>query len=901
VSAANKTFIASDELTFREDDQAVELRVSTMSMLSRLIATFRRRKLENEIAEEMRFHLDARTQLNMQEGQTVEEARSAALRQFGNPMRQQDETREVDLIGWMETLGDDLRYAVRLLHKNLSFTLFAVMALSLGISATTLMFSVVKSLLLEPLPYQDASRLHMVWNKIPHEERISFSTREFLAYTGQSQVFDKLTAFTGHGFVISGQGEPQLVVGQLVTPSFFQVLGVAPELGRGFLDSEGEPGRDREVVLSHQLWKERFPGSKDAVGQTITMNGDAYTVVGVMPASFEFPAPIYKLWVPAVLKAGVFQQHPDAHFLRVLGHLKPSTTISQMQAEIGLLNKRLDPEGSERRYYSVSLSEMTTGKMRRPLLVLLCAVGLLLIIACANVSNMMLARATARQREMAVRAALGASRRRLVRQLLAETTLLSLIGGVVGVLLAYAGLALLVTSGSKNMPELSHVHLDLTVLVFVLVLSSIAGILFGLAPALNGSKTDLQSTLRQGVQSSSNRSSERTRSLLVFAEIALSSLLLVCSGLMLRSFARLVHQDPGFVSEGLLSAQAALMPNRYPDPAGLVRFYRNTSASLKRIPGVASVAMTAYLPFGGNNWGNSFEVEGKPIREGEGSSAKIRPVGPDYFHAMQIALVRGREFAETDNESAPGVAIINQVLANRFWPNNEDPIGKRIRYSDAWLTIVGVCSQVKHESLDEVTEPEIYTPYVQVPAPILGMAGRDQHYVIRMESGNGTIAESVRNIIHGQDPEIVVTLNSIQALIDDTTAQPRFRTSLIVIFSSLALVLAGGGIYAVLAYSVTQRFKELGIRLALGAQRADIRHLILGHALRLAALGTACGLLAAYFVSHFLRSLLFGVTIHDPLTYFAVLPLMLGIALLAGYWPARHASKVSPTISLRYD
>jgi len=871
-----------------------------MSMFRRLVATFRKRKLEDEIAEEMRFHVDARTQVNMQEGQTVQEARAAALRQFGNPTRQQEETREADLIGWIETLGNDLRYALRLLQKNFSFTVFAVMALALGIGATTLMFSVVKSLLLEPLPYKDARRIHMVWNKIPHEERISFSTREFLAYAGQSQVFDKLAAFTGNGFVISGQGEPQLVVGQLVTPSLFEVLGVAPELGRGFLDSEGEPGHDREVVLSHRLWQERFSGRKDALGQTIIMNGDAYTVVGVMPVSFEFPAPTYKLWVPAVLKAGVFQQHPDAHFLRVLGHLKPGATLSQMQQEVDLLSKRLDPESSERRYYSVSLSEMITGAMRRPLLVLLCAVGLLLIIACANVSNMMLARATARQGEMAVRTALGASRKRLVRQLLAETILLSLVGGGVGVLLARVGITLVAGAGSKNMPELARVHLDLTVLAFVFALSSLAGILFGLAPALTGSKTDLQSALRQGVQSSSSRSSERTRSLLVFAEIALSSLLLVCSGLMLRSFVRLVHQDPGFVSDRLVSAQAALMPNRYPDPASLVRFYRNTSERLREIPGVTAVAMTAYLPFGGNNWGNSFEVEGKPIREGEGNSAKIRPVSPGYFHAMQIPLVRGREFATADNESALGVAIINQVLANRFWPN-EDPIGRRIRYSEAWLTIVGVCSEVKHESLDEVTEPEIYAPYVQVPAPMLGMAGRDQHYVVRMAGWSGTIAESVRNIIHGQDPEIVVTLNNVQALIDDTTAQPRFRTSLIAIFSGLALVLAGVGIYAVLAYSVTQRFKELGIRLALGAQRADIRQLILGHAFRLAALGTACGLLAAYFFSYFLRALLFGVTIHDPLTYFAVPPLMLGIALLAGYWPAWHASKVSPTISLRCE
>jgi putative ABC transport system permease protein len=871
-----------------------------MSIFSRLMATFRKRKLEDEITEELSFHLDARTELNMEAGQSAEQARTAALRQFGNPTQQREAGLQADMAGWVESTEKDLRFAARTLRKNPIFSVFALLTIGLGVGATTLRFSVVNSLLLQPLPYKDANHLYMLWNKIPHEERISFSPREFLAYTGQSQVFDKLAAYTGNGFVISGQGEPQLMFGQLVTPSFFEILGAAPELGRGFFESEGEPGHDREVVLSHSLWKELFFGRKDAVGQTIMMNGSAYTIVGVMPASFEFPGPTSRLWVPAALRTSVFQQHPNAHFLRVLGHLKPGVSVARAQAEVALLNKRLDPDDAERKFYSVSLTEMIAGDMRRPLLVLLCAVGLLLIIACANVSNMMLARAMARQREMALRAALGASRVRLVRQLLAETTLLSLIGGGVGVLMASLGLALLSSAGSKNMPELTRVHLDFTVLVFVIVVSSLAGIVFGLAPAVNGSKADLQSTLRQGTQSSSNRSAERTRSLLVFAEIALSCLLLVCSGLMLRSFVHLIHQDPGFAPEGLISAQAALMQNRYPDPAGLVRFYRNTSERLKQIPGVATVGMTAYLPFGGNSWGNSFEVEGKLIREGEGSSAQIRPVSAGYFHAMSIPVIRGRELVESDTETAPRVAMINQVLARRFWPN-EDPIGKRIRFSSDWLTIVGVCGEVKHARLDEATDPEIYAPYVQVPASMLDMGGRDQNYVIRMAGASGNIADDVRKVIHNQDPEIVVTLNDMQALIYDTTAQSRFRTGLIAIFSSLALLLAAIGVYAVLTYSVTQRFKELGIRIALAAQPWQIRGLVLGQAFRLAALGIGSGWLAAFLVSHFLRSLLFGIAVHDWLNFTMVPMFMLAVVLLAGYWPARRAASVSPMTSLRQE
>jgi putative ABC transport system permease protein len=869
-----------------------------MSLLRRLIATFRKRKLEQEIDEEMRFHLEARTQFNIEQGHTAGTARDAALRQFGNATQQREAALQADVAGWVESLGKDLKYAARTLRKNPAFSVFAVLTMAVGIGATALMFSVVNSLLLEPLPYKNADRLYTVWQKLPREERVSFSTREFLGYREASSVFSKVAAFTGKGFVVSGFGDPRLVVGQVVTPSFFEVMGVAPLIGRGFLESEGEPGHDHEVVLSEQLWREWFSGRNDALGRTILMSGEAYTLVGVLPQNFEFPSPDYKLWVPAALRSGIFQQHPDAHMLRVVGRLKAGTTNASLQLELATMDKRLDEDTEQRQYYAISLPDLISGHLRRPLLVLLFAVGLLLAIACANVANMMLARATVKKGEIALRAALGASRRRLIRQLLAETVLLSLLGGAVGLPLAYAAMQFLTAAGSRTIPELAHVHINLLVLLFVIGISAAAGILFGLAPAIMGSRANLQDTLRQSTQSSRNKDSERMRNLLVFAEIGLSTVLLVCSGLMLRSFIHLVHEEPGFAPENLVSIQAILMTDHYPEADGMLRFYRNISERLKQIPGVAAVGMTAYLPFGGNDWGNSFEIEDKTIPEG--STAQIRPVSPDYFHTMSIPVVRGREFAPSDTESSLPVAMINQAMARRFWPD-EDPVGKRIRFDEAWLTIVGVCADVKHLSLDQANGPEIYAPYPQLPALLLKFVGRDQHYVLRISGAEESVIADARNAVHAEDPQMVVKPEKMQALIDQTTAQPKFRTSLIEIFSALALLLAAVGIYAVMAYSVTQRFKELGIRLALGAQQSEIRSLVLGQALRLAAFGIGLGLLAALLLTRFLRTLLFGVTIHDPLTFVAVPAFMLVVVLLASYWPARHASKVSPTICLRYE
>jgi putative ABC transport system permease protein len=870
-----------------------------MSIFRRVLATFRKRKLEDEIAEEMRYHVEARTELNMEKGQNADEAHASALRQFGNATQQREAALQADMAAWAESLGKDLRYAARTLRRNRLFTIFAVLTMAMGIGATTLMFSVVNSLLLEPLPYKDPARLYTVWQKLPQEERVSFSPREFLIYQETHGAFSEIAAFTGSAFVVSGLGEPRLALGQMVTPGFFQVMGVTPMLGRGFLEWEGEAGHDHEVILGEQLWREWFSGQKDVLGKTLMMNGEAYSIIGVLPASFEFPGPTYKLWVPAALRAPLFQQHLDGHLLKVVGRLNPGVTDASLQSELATVGKRLDQDQEgERHYYAIKLPDLVSGHLRRPLLVLLFAVGLLLVIACANVANMMLARATVRKREMAMRAALGASQRRLLRQLLTESILLSLIGGAVGLLLAYAALQFFAQAGVRTMPELAHVQMNVPVLLFVVVLSTATGILFGLAPALMGSRTNLQESLKQSTQSSGSKGSERVRSLLVFGEIGLSSLLLVCSGLMLRSFVRLSHQEPGFAPENLIAVETDLMQNRYPDAEALLRFYHNTLESVKNIPGVSAVAMTSYLPFGGNLWGNSFEIEGKLVPVG--SSAQIRPVSHGYFHTMSVPVLQGHEFTEKDTAAAPGVALVNQTFVRQFW-TNESPIGKRLRFDENWLTIVGVCADIKHNGLDQNSDPEIYVPYPQLSAGILRFLGRDQSYVLRVAGAEASVIASARNVIHAEDPEVVVKVDKMQSLIDETIAEPRFRTSLIEVFSVLALLLAAVGIYAVMAYSVTQRFKELGIRIALGAQQFHIRKLVLGQAFRLAALGIGSGLLAAFFLSRFLRSLLFGVTVHDLLTFAGVPLFMLAIVLLASYWPARRAARVNPTISLRQE
>ncbi|MEP6937603.1 MAG: ABC transporter permease, partial [Chthoniobacterales bacterium] len=856
-----------------------------MRLISPLAAfcrnVFRKGRADADLAAEVDAYIELSTVNKMRDGLSEKEARRAAAIELGGIEQVKEQVRDVRVGHFIETRLQDVRFAFRTLRKSPVFSLTVLFVLALGIGSTALMFTIVNSLLLRSPAFPEADRLVMLWQKIPQEDRVSFSVKEFAAWERQTEIFEQLATFTGSGFTISGRGEPELIIGQMVTPSLFQVLRTGPVLGRAFLESEGKIGHDHEVILSHALWREKFGMRPDVLGEQVTMNGEPYIIIGVMAETFDFPNHEAKLWVPADLRGPIFQEHPDAHFLRVIGRLKPGISRERLNAEVALLGKRVDDpsDKTERRYFAVSLQEILAGDLRSPLLVLLGAVALLLLIACANVANLMLARANARQSEMTLRAALGASRPRLLAQLLTEAGVLAMIGGGLGLAIAIWGLDLL--HRFANISELLHAQTDASAFIFVALASALCTVLFGLGPAFSGS------CLRfQAFSGATRLASGATgvRHALVFAEVALASLLLIGCALMLRSFVRLMHVNPGFAPENVITADAVMSKDRYPDKPQMLSFYHNSLGNVRALPGVKRAAMVTHLPFGGNDWGNSFEVQGRSASNSN-DSAQIRPVSPGYFATLGIPLKRGNDFSERDAGNAPGVAIISEVLSKRYWPN-ENPVGKKIRYYGDWLTIIGVCGDIKHEALDESPAGTIYVHYPQVPADVMQFVARDLNFVLRSESP-GVVAAGVRGAIRALDPAMVVRVNTMEGLIHDSAAQPRFRTWLISIFSIFALGLACLGIYGVIAYLVTQRYKEIGIRIALGATRRNILQLILGRTFKLAATGIVAGLVAAFFLVRFLATILFGVTVHDPTT-FVVVPLgLMVIALLAAYIPAR--------------
>ncbi len=861
---------------------------------------FQRRRIERDLAEEVDSYLALSADGKMRDGLEPAAARRAAATEFGGVEQVKEEVRDVRLGHFLEMRLQDLRFAFRTLRKAPIFSFTVVAVLTLGIGSTALIFSLVNSILIQGPPFPEAGRLFMLWGKIPEEPQISFSPQEFTAWQKQTGLFESFAAFTGSGFTIYDRGEPDLVTGQLVTPSLFAALLTTPALGRAFLHSEAAPGRDHVVILSDELWRKRFGGRADVLGQSVNLDGEPYLIVGVMPPGFDFPNPKVKLWTPIAFAAPLFQEHQDAHFLRVLGRLKPGATAAQLQAETALLGRRiLDPsDKSGRQFYSVSLQEQTSGELRRPLLVLLAAVVLLLAMACANVANLMLARGKARAPEFAVRAALGASRRRLVAQLLTESALLAALGGAAGLALALWSLELLRHFAMADIPQLLHARVDETAALFVVAISALCGALFGVGPAFRAAGTSFAVAFGGATRSTAGAGTARARHLLVFTEVALATVLLIGCALMLRSFVRLATASPGFNSADVVTANTIVSDQRYPEAGQMLAFYRESLARVKALPGVAAAGVVTHLPFAGNDWGNSIEVAGR-APTGQSDSASIRGISPGYFSAMGLPLLRGRDLSERDRPGAPGVAIVSEQFSRHYWPN-ENPLGRQVRYDRGWLTVIGVCGDVKHTRLDAAPAGTIYVAYSQLAPEVLKLVGRDLHFVAR-SSSPASAAGELRMVLQSLDHQMVVKVNSMDALISESLAQPRFRTGLIAIFSFFALTLAALGIYGVIAYLVTQRYKEIGIRLALGATRANIFQLILGRTLKLAAAGTAAGLLLAFFFARFLSAILFGIRPHDTLTFIAVPACLIAVALLAGYLPARRATRIDPVRSLRYE
>ena len=812
----------------------------------------------------------------------------------------------------MEKLFHDLTYAIRSLLKHPGFAAIAVITLALGIGANTAMFSVINGVLLRPLPYQEPERLVTIWEESPERGLLQMpvSIANLRDWVEQSQSFDHISAYTFSDLNLTGTGEPVQLAGLRVSANLFSLVGATPMLGRSFLPEDDKEGAPRVVVLSQATWKNRFGSDPKIIGQSVTINNQPHSVVGVMPTNFQFPVgfgymgkvlnePI-DIYVPIAVPG---EEAARGHYsFFAIGRLKPGVTINQAQAEMTNIESRLEQQYPDTNtgigVRLVSTQEQTVKEIRPALLVLLGAVAFLLLIACANIANLLLARSAARQKEFAIRAALGASRFRVLRLLLTESLLLSLAGGALGLLLAVWGTAALMALAPDNVPRLNEVGVDARVFGFTLVVSLLTGIIFGLVPAIQASKPDLNEALKEGSRvSMGSGSGKRTRSVLVAVEVALSLVLLIGAGLMIKSFIRLQQTNLGFNTDNLLALDLALSEARYPEEHQQVSFFQKTLEQVEALPGIQSAAVTTGLPLTVNLSGSDFRVEGHPEpKSGEEMIINTRSVSPGYFSTLRISLLKGRDFSDRDNGDAPAVAIINQDLSRTYFPG-EDPIGKRITFSDgeSWMSIVGVIGDVKQVSLGSIAKPEVYFPYPQA-------ASTEMSLVVRTTNDPLSQAAAVKGQIRVIDKDLPISdAQTMEQLLAESVSGPRFNMLLLTLFAVVALVLALVGIYGVMSYSVTQRTHEIGIRVAVGAQSRDVLRMVIGQGMFMTMIGVVCGLVGAFALTRLMTSMLFGVEPSDPMTFATIAVLVIAVALLACYIPGRQATKVDPLVALRYE
>jgi putative ABC transport system permease protein len=804
---------------------------------------------------------------------------------------------------WEDEMFQDIRYGIRMMLKQKGFTVVAVLTLALGIGANTAIFSVVNAVLLRPLPFTEPERILWIGGWAGSDKEQGVTPADFLDYQEQSQSFEPLAASVSEGVPmnLSGDGEPERLKGALVTANYLDVFGVKPALGRTFVAEEGQEEGARVVVLSHALWTRRFGADPAVVNQTITLDKRQFTVVGVMPPQFQYP-PGVEVWQPFSFPAspqGPFRSR-ELHFLRPVAKLKPGVSRAQAQAEVEGIARRLQTlypkTNANRSLFLMPLQERVVGNIRLTLLVLLGAVGFVLLIACANVANLLLARAAARQKEIAVRLALGASRGRVVRQLLTESLTLALAGGAAGALLANWGVKLLVTLAAAYLPRVDEIRVDTPVLVFTLAVALLTGLLFGLVPALQSMRLDLTEALKEGGRSAGGGTHrQRTLSLLVVGEMALAVVLLIGAGLLVNSFVRLRQVGSGFDEKNLLTVRVDL-PNPYGQPERKALFFDQLQQRVAALPGVEAVGLVTELPLARQSADLPFNIEGRPPQAaGQVPHADIRNVNHDYFRAMRIPLRTGRYFTEAEVHDSAKVILISEVLAQRFFAD-ENPLGQRLRLSSLSkepYEIIGIVGDVRHRGLNAELRQTIYFP-------TLGLGY--SNLVIRTATDPASLAAAVRKEVTAIDPnQPVANVKTMEQWVSESVAQPRFRTLLLGVFSAVALLLSVIGIYGVMSYAVAQRVHELGIRMALGAGADDVLRLVIGQGMKLALAGVTIGLLAAFVLTRLLKDLLFGVQATDPLTFTAIALLLTLVALLACYLPARRATKVDPLTALRHE
>jgi predicted permease len=878
--------------------------------LLRLGGLFHRRRRDSELADELESHLAMHVEDNVRAGMSPEEARRAALLKLGGVEQTKESYRERRGLPLLETLWQDLRFGFRMLQKNPGFTAVSVLTLALGIGADTAIFSVMNAVLLRPLAMEDPSRvvyLQEQWRDLFP----GVSVGNFTDLQQQSTSFAKLCASHDASFNLATGEAPERVEGELVTGEYFATFGVQPIAGRAFEVDEDKRAGGQVVVISERLWRTHLHSVSSIVGQQLGINGATYVVIGVMPKTFDPLLNNSDIWIPEAFSAQQLADH-DNHYLDVMGRLKSGVPLGQAQSELSVIAERLQQkypiDDKDRGFRAMPLTTALLGDQRLVLRMLLAAVGFLLLIACANVANLQLARSRTRQKEIALRAALGASPRRIVRQLLAENVLLALLGGAFGVFLAFVGTSWIVTHGPAEVPRLGQTSMDARTLVFACAVSLLSSFIFGLAPALRSASTRLSEAFKNGTGTSSS-SRDRLRSVLVIGEVALALILMAGAGLLIRSALLVAHLDPGFDSTNLIVGRVGLSEAGYHDPAVARQTFERMVTAMGALPGVQSAAAVSRAPLTGGDSSNGLLPEGKTLDPTNFVNAQLQIVSPSYLSTVRIPFKAGRDFTSLDTRDKTMVTIVNETLARTIWPG-ENPIGKRFaccesgpkgREDPVWHEVVGVVADVRAWGLDRQVQPQFYIPMAQMPPSSWDWVGRTMDLVIRTQGRAIPVHELQTTVASVATGIPMYRVSSMQQKISGTLERSHFDTFLLAIFAATALLLSSAGIYGVLSYTVAQRTRDIGIRMTLGATRGHVMRDVLGHGVRLTGLGLLIGLAGAMAGTRMLSSLLYGVRATDAITFWAVSVLLAAVALLACYVPARRATRVDPMIALRHE